>query len=302
MNKIPVLKTISYAYSFTFGQLGTVIGLIWIPLVILGIGTYFTWAHYLNSLLSAAQTGNLANAGGAALLLLGWTITGLLVQSVAFVGVTQQALGLRKGPAVARFSVGPPEFRIFGGLLSLAALLLLFAIIVNASGFLVSMASAPLVHSTPIANAIGAVAKLVLDCAMVFIVVRLGFLLVPSGVAENRVTLTRSWALTSGNFWRIVGVSAAVLVPVLLLAGVAEWAVLGPKAFVTAPPGQGTAGGAADMTVVIQQLSLISAHLPELVGLSLLVAPFCLGLLLSAQSFAYRSLIPVTNCATQTGP
>ena len=301
MNKIPVLKTISYAYSFTFGQLGTVIGLIWIPLVILGIGTYFTWAHYLNSLLSAAQTGNLANAGGAALLLLGWTITGFLIQSVAFVGVTQQALGLRKGAAVARFSVGPPELRIFGGLLSLAALLLLFAIIVNAGGFLISMASAPLVHSTPIANAIGAVAKLVLDCAMVFIVVRLGFLLVPSGVAENRVTLTRSWALTSGNFWRIVGVSAAVLIPLLLLAGVAEWAVLGPKAFATAPA-QSTTSGAPDTAMVMRQLSLISAHLPELVGLSLLVAPFLLGLLLSAQSFAYRSLIPVTNSGPQNGP
>ena len=34
MNKLPVGKTISDAYGFTFSHLGTIIGLIWFPMVV----------------------------------------------------------------------------------------------------------------------------------------------------------------------------------------------------------------------------------------------------------------------------
>lgn len=288
MSKIPVRNTIVYAYTFAFGQLGIVIGLIWIPLVILGVGTYFTWAHYLASLMAASRTGDLRNAGGAVLLLLGWTITGFLVQAIAFVGVTEQALGLRKGPVIARFSVGRRELRVFGGLLSLAALVLLFAILVNVGGTLGYGAVMLLAHSPAVAFSIATLVKLILECAMFFAVVRLGFFIVPIAVAEDRVALSQSWKFTRGSFWRLLAICAAVLLPLLLLAGVAEVAILGPKAFTG--PAHVSAEGAPDPAFVMDQLELLSAHLPELVGLSLLAAPFFLGLLLSAQASAYRAV------------
>ncbi|MEJ0044147.1 MAG: hypothetical protein WDM81_18895 [Rhizomicrobium sp.] len=40
MNKIPVGETIRFAYAFTFGEIGTVIGLVWIPLVINAVGAF----------------------------------------------------------------------------------------------------------------------------------------------------------------------------------------------------------------------------------------------------------------------
>ena len=41
MRKIPVLRTIAEGYAFTFGHLGTIIGLIWLPMVIVAIAGYF---------------------------------------------------------------------------------------------------------------------------------------------------------------------------------------------------------------------------------------------------------------------
>src|SRR6185437_697887 len=41
MNKIPVGQTIRFAYAFTFGEIGTVIGLTWIPTLINAVATFF---------------------------------------------------------------------------------------------------------------------------------------------------------------------------------------------------------------------------------------------------------------------
>ena len=46
MKKIPVLDSIRYAYAFTFGHLGTIIGLIWVPMVILAVAGYFVMSYY----------------------------------------------------------------------------------------------------------------------------------------------------------------------------------------------------------------------------------------------------------------
>ena len=48
MNKLPVTQTVAESYRFTFGGLGTVIGLIWLPIVIPTVGGYFTLVPYFS--------------------------------------------------------------------------------------------------------------------------------------------------------------------------------------------------------------------------------------------------------------
>src|SRR4051812_20549206 len=44
MNRLPVGKAISYAYAFTFNQLGTIIGLCWVPLVLMAFVQFLPFA------------------------------------------------------------------------------------------------------------------------------------------------------------------------------------------------------------------------------------------------------------------
>src|SRR5256885_4893359 len=44
MTKLPVGSTIRHAYSFTFGELGTIIGLCWLPLVLIAILQFLPYA------------------------------------------------------------------------------------------------------------------------------------------------------------------------------------------------------------------------------------------------------------------
>src|SRR5262249_15126117 len=113
MNKLPVVSTITDAYRFAFGHLGAIIGLIWLPKVLA------TLLNFLPALSGAAADANTNPAAAGASTFEGIAILVLtqLLNPVMYVAVTRQALGLRQGPAVIHFALGPPEFRMFGATL-----------------------------------------------------------------------------------------------------------------------------------------------------------------------------------------
>jgi len=55
MNKIPVGETIRFAYAFTFGEIGTIIGLIWIPTLINAVATFFALRAYYATLATVSR-------------------------------------------------------------------------------------------------------------------------------------------------------------------------------------------------------------------------------------------------------
>ena len=56
--------------------------------------------------------------------------------------------------------------------------------------------------------------------ALIYILVRLGFLLAPAAAMEGGFGLERSWKLTKGNFWRIVAIGLATLLPIVIVAAI----------------------------------------------------------------------------------
>jgi hypothetical protein len=118
------------------------------------------------------------------------------------------------------------------------------------------------------------VAALVL-CGLVFIAVRFAFLLAPVVVVEDKPALARSWLLSAGNFWRMLAVMVGSAGPAVLATLVLQMVV----EVLAAPHG----GGLADL---MQQ----PGDLPLEAGLKFLVAPFVLGLGVSASAFSYRAL------------
>lgn len=285
MKKIPVLDSIRYAYAFTFGHLGTIIGLIWLPMLILAVAGYFVMSYYYASVPAALSAGDAITVGRLGMLVIGWSLVSLLLSSVMYVAVTRQALGLRQGPAVVHFALGPSEIRVFGAVLGVFAVAVVFFMIYLG----VIGAAKALVPSNPVAKgAIGLFALAAL-LAIVYALIRLSFLLIPATVAEGKIGLARAWELSGGNFWRIVGVGIAAIGPIALVAIGAEIGILGPDFFVhSATPG--AADTAQRMQEMAEQMRAASKHLPLLYGLSFLLAPFFMGLGLAPSAFAYRAL------------
>lgn len=286
MNKIPVRQTIAYAYSFTFGQIGTIIGLCWVPLVLMAVLQFLPYAFGGNPL---ATPENATALGRQELQSLATSLLILLLYAIMCVPVTRQALGLRQGGAVFHFAIGMPEFRAFGALI-------LFFIMIEAMSLgmrVLALVLESVVRSSAggaLAGFLVAIAVLAAFAAFVYAIARLGFVLMPVTVAENHVSLTRAWILTKGNFWRIVGVAAAVLLPLYFIYVVGLSIIVAPD--LTAS----TAGDAGHAFLAV--LRAIAHHMPEYLGLTLILAPFNVGLSLGASAFAYRALQPVGGLNT----
>jgi hypothetical protein len=273
MTKIPVLDTIRFAYRFTFTHLGAIIGLIWLPMIIATVMGFFVLQRFFAALADAFASNNFALMGPALLGLISLIFVGLLLLAMMSVPVTQLALGSRKTGALAHFAFGPAEWRLFRAGLGLAGFL--FALLL-----MVSMASAAILG----VGSMGAniVSLAIFYLCLIFFVLRFGFLLPAAAVAESGPVLPRSWILSGGNFWRILGVFIAVVVPVRLAMIVVEAAAEGPRML---EPKLFTS-----TAMVAAQIHAASQNMPATAGILFLVAPLLLGLMLGAGAYAFRIL------------
>ena len=298
MNKIPVIQTIKESYRFTFGGLGTVIGLIWLPIVVLTVGGYFITGQYISGMSGAMQSGDLGQSGPLFLRLLSFGIVKIVLQAMIAVAIVREILKPLKRPVFLRFGLGPSEFRVVGGFFGLFALMLAFIVILVILSMVVGFAmgaalpaaagaAAGAGMSKPAAG-VAVLAGLIGCCALIYIFARLGFLLAPAAVTEGGFGLERSWQLTTGNFWRIFAIALATLVLVLIAALLIDVAVLGPDSL--NPHLELARDQAARLRQSAEQMRLLSAHLPLMMGLQFLLAPFAYGMAFAPAAFAYRAL------------
>jgi hypothetical protein len=297
MNKIPVIQTIKESYRFTFGGLGTVIGLIWLPIILLTVGGYFITDQYISGMSGALQSGDLAQSGPLFLRLLSFGFVKIVLQAMIAVAIVHEILKPLKRPLFLRFGLGPSEFRVVGGYFGLIALMIVFIVILVIVSMIIGFAigavlpaagtAAGAVMSKPAAG-IAVLAGLIGCFALIYIFARLGFLLAPAAVTEGGFGLERSWQLTQGNFWRIFAIALATLVPIAIAAILIDVAVLGPDSL--NPHLDLARDQAARLRHSAEQMRLLSAHLPLLMGLQFLLAPFAYGMTFAPAAFAYRAL------------
>ena len=125
MKKIPVIWTIKAAYGFVFTHLGAIIGLIWLPMVLVTVMGFFVEQRYYAAAAEALASNNYARLGPSVISLFCYFVAAILLYAVMYVPVTQLALGQRKEGALAHFALGPAEWRMFRALAGLAAFLFL---------------------------------------------------------------------------------------------------------------------------------------------------------------------------------
>jgi len=282
MNKIPVGEAVRFAYEFTFRELGTIIGLIWVPMVALAVINFLPYA--LGDMTPSPDL-NPTAAGAIALRGLGLWLISVLLTACINVPVTRQALGLRTGPAFIHVALGRVELRLWG-----AYLLLLAIFIVLSIGFVLAVVASGLAaNATGSKAVVGAVILLVGFaglCALLFAITRLAFLLAPTVVAEDKISFERNWTLTQGNFWRIAGVLFLVTLPPAVVFLSACFYLMGPEVVALFQQAQHL----DQQTIANRMNAITTSHISVMLGIQLIIAPFSVGLTCAASSFAYKTL------------
>jgi len=310
--KIPVFGTIGRAYAFAFGNLATIVGLVWLPLVLQVAAQYWVTAHYVNALQDFLVKRDFSAMGGIVSEYILFAIAAIFLSAVIIAPVVQQALGERRGGAIVHFGLGSAEFRLFGANLMFSLMLLTVAVlawIALAAALIgirlaVTSAGSSAIAGVTLAQlstwtTIGLVAVFV--GALIFVSLRLGFLVAPATISERKIDLIRAWTLTRGNFWRIVLILLATVGPVTVVSWAMQWAFVGVHASVPgflAPAAhvQSIAG-----SPVSARLQLLLDSMAITLGISLFLAPLQYGLALGAASAAYRSLVPAEPIPSASG-
>jgi hypothetical protein len=272
VRRVPVVATVREAYAFTFANLGGIIGLIWVPMLLLTVTGFFSSQHLYNDAIEAMASDNAARMGPSLLLWLGYVVSALLLQAMMFTSVTQLALGARSAPVFAHFAFGPLEWRMFRAMAGFAMLML---VVFLAGNILISAAAA---------RAPQALALLVLafyGVLLVFIA-RLFLLLPAIAVADSGPVMRRVWLVSAGNFPRLFAVLMAIAVPVFILSMLLLVPVAGH-----APPPPTRGGLQLDQ---LEMMVWLREVLPYVWGLIFLVWPLLAGLIAGAGVSAWRSL------------
>ena len=291
MAKIPVGATIAKAYRFAFGGFLRILGVIWFAAAVTWIPGLLL-RHKMMTLMTARDPSAMSQTLP---IMLPAQIVGFVVLSMLMIGVARLALALHKGPAWFYFSLGKPVWRLVGSFL-----LLVLAIIVGYLAFLLGalvlgfavglLASAVPGTITTIAAGLLAIAGIVaVFCGYIYCLVRLTFLLAPVIAAEEPgFALGRAWALGKGNFWRMLGITIAVLAPFLMLeaAFVIYW-FQGLPALDPAQPAAFQAAMDARMAMILDGL-FHYWYVTYPLGLAILAVFY--GANAGAQCFAWQAL------------
>jgi hypothetical protein len=307
MAKIPVGATIAAAYRFAFTDFLKILGVVWIPWTITSVGGFFLLPRLIK-IFAAMGKLDFAAALNQSWILVPWLLFGIFLYSVQIAATIELALQSPRKQLWHRFSVGKPVWRLIG-----AALLVLLVFIGSwiasiLAGVVVGLILSLLVTVAKVYMKIiltvgfGLIAALAY-AGILYVTVRLAFLLPPVVVAEEKISLRRAASLGRGNFWRLLGIFLAIFLPFWLLQRILLYALLPQGMLLATPPGASAAEKAAVMANVMtwatQLLGEVIDYWYIVYPLGLIWSVLYLGLIFGAQAFAYRAatagLPPVTD-------
>jgi hypothetical protein len=297
--KIPFERTIAGAYRFAFSNVLSVLGICWVPYLILSAivgGVLFLLWPQIREFVAAMPTGHgpdLAKFQSMFRLVL--TVYGvlipafLIVDAMVTVGVVRKALGQHPSPVFVFFSLGSQVWRLVGAYFLLGLLFYGVAIVLalGVSGIWALLSR----YSAPVAAPVAVILAIAAGLWCIYAFVRTYFFLPAIVVAENHLGLRRSWHLGYGNFWRIVGIFLVTYLPVafaaqIVLSTVVQLAV-GPIA-VAAQAGAHTPADAQKMMQEV--LGLLYRVGPYFVGVQVVQMILLTGLKGGAIAEAYMAV------------
>ncbi len=221
MSKIPVMGTVSRAYGFLLGDIGTIVRLAWAPLLIGSALSYVYGPQIMDAAIHNQTDPAAAMAQAPAQFLLGIVgfVTGIMA-TVALLRVVIQ--GDRKPGLFVYLWFGGAEMR-------LVIVTILLGIALVAAGIGIALVLALLGGLAAVVPALGVlvgIAAFALVPLMIWVFLRLS-LISAVVVAENNLGVERSWQLMAGNVLRMLLVVIMTFLPYVILACIAAYMILG---------------------------------------------------------------------------
>ncbi len=312
MSKMPVGRTISQTYGFAFGWYLPILGVVWLPFLVLALVGYFYFFPAMAAMIDATQqmVQQMAQNHPQAALLMqahmgqfmgsiyAFNLVTLITFSVMAVGISKEALGLRRGPRFVYLDYGKRELLVIAGFFVVFVMIYIAIVAVAIVGgiiaaiVLVSHGGAhidPVTMGTSIGKYILPIVGLV-ELISLYFVIRLTYLMVPITTAEGHFGIWRSWRMTRGNFWRILGVAIVTLLPLFIIQ-------LGISAFFFGPGFFGSliASEMHPLSPNPQMSMLMHKMVQQGIYIwvaGLVTAPISYGLMFGQAAFAYRALVP----------
>jgi hypothetical protein len=289
MNKIPVGQTIAKAYRFAFGDFGAVLGVVWLPVAIMAVSAYFLFRDVeLPLRLLDADPHVTAQNVLQIIMLLGGPLRILelvlwVCMLVIGVGLTRTALGIGGRPHIF-FTLGPPFWRLLGAGLIFVVIFVMVEIAFLLPFFVLVAIGVGL--RDLIGQVWVGILLLVLGAAgfgaLVYIYLRLGFLIAPVVIAEEHIDIRRSWHLAKGNVLRILAIVLATMLPV----AIALYAAVGAAIFFMF---RDLPFGALPDARFFSDHWIAYDAILVILGVGML---FQMALTYGAPAFAYRALVP----------
>ena len=244
MEKMPAGATIARAYGFLIRRFLGNLGLAWLPVAIYAAGAGALAPFFFARAARIAEFGPGIALWREEIELLTLFVAGLAIIAVPAVALSRLALGLEKDRFLAHFTFGAREARLFLAGLRLLLVFAAIAIAVGAAAYLLVWAVAsfdimpiPLydnglpsltaIWESPTLGMGVSAAETIAAAAMLYAGVRCGFFLPSLAACDEEVSLRRCWELSAGQFWRMLAVVLAIVIPVWALGIAGSYFALG---------------------------------------------------------------------------
>jgi hypothetical protein len=221
MGKIPVLATVSRAYGFLLGEIGTIVRLTWAPLLAAAALSYLYGGDVMDATIAAGSDPSRVVAQMPAQFLIG--VVAFVAGVIATVALLRvMILGDRKTGLFVYLWFGGAELRLI-----IVTLLLVVAAVAAMIGVtLVFALLAALSTAMPVLSVIVMAAVVAVVFAAIWVPLRLS-LIAPVVVAESSLGVERSWELTKGSALNMLLVLLLTFVPYMIVSWLAFTAIVG---------------------------------------------------------------------------
>ena len=235
MQSLPVGDTILRAWGFAGRRALPLLGVSWLAAVFYGLVV----AYFLTRLSGAMLVWPRPDAGSfnnfALFYLFCLVVATAFANAAMAVPMTREALEPGGEWKSAYFVIAGREWALFANLLLLYVIVIGMVSAIAFAGSVGIAVSLPAIGQSGVWHGISLaplmVGGLVFVAAAIglFLATRFGFFLAPIAVADPPARLLEAWSRSSGNFFRLLAIGLTLVVPVIVLSLLIDWAAFGSQ-------------------------------------------------------------------------
>lgn len=209
--KLSVFRAVGATFAYFTGEIATLVRILWLPLILLGVGIALVFPRYGAAALAMMElgpapdpaaamplVGSLAAAGGLFMLVFA------IFYPMMFAGVMRHVIRGEKPKLPFYLSFGGDELRVLVTYVAVMIMLVL-VYVVGVVALIVVSAMLALIPGAgaAIAGIVGIIGVIAFLCVLIWFALRMSLAL-PATIGARTIGIAKSWQATKGNVWRLL--------------------------------------------------------------------------------------------------